>query len=318
MTSEQQLHVVIGAGPLGAATARALRKRGHQVRILSRSGRGMAPAGAELRAVDVYDTAALRTALGGAQAVYQCAAPAYEDWVKHFLPFQRAIVAGLADSEPTLIVAENLYMYGAVDGPIHRDLPYAATTRKGRVRAAAARELEQAHERGEIRYAAARGADFFGPGVRNSMLGERVFAAALAGKTAQAVGNIDLPHSYTYIEDFGEALAVLGEREEASGRAWHVPNAPARSTRAIIEGIFELLEQPARISSMGRLMMRIGGLFIPAARESVEMMYQFERPFIVDSNAYKAAFGDHSTPLDEALAATLDWYRSQAPQAATT
>lgn len=318
MTSEHQLHVVIGAGPLGAATARALLKRNQQVRMLSRSGRGIVPAGAELRAVDVYDTAELRAQLEGAAAVYQCAAPAYQDWVKQFLPFQRAIVAGLAANGPKLISAENLYMYGEVDGPIHRDLPYAAQTRKGRVRAAAARELEQAHARGEIRYAAARGSDFFGPGVRNSMLGDRVFAAALAGKTAQAVGDIDLPHSYTYIEDFGEALAVLGEREEALGRAWHVPNAPARSTREIIEAIFGLLEQPARVSSMGRMMMRIGGLFIPAAREAVEMMYQFERPFIVDSSAYTAAFGDHSTPLDEALAATLGWYRSAEPQAATT
>ncbi len=318
MTSEYQLHIVIGAGPLGAATARALLKRGHQVRMLSRSGRGMVPQGAELQAVDVYDSAALRTRIEGAASVYQCAAPAYQDWVKQFLPFQRAIVAGLSSDGPKLISAENLYMYGEVDGPIHRDLPYAAKTRKGKVRAAAARELEQAHERGEIRYAAARGADFFGPGVRNSMLGERVFAAALAGKTARAVGDIDLPHSYSYIEDFGEALAVLGEREEGLGQAWHVPNAPARSTRAIIEEIFGLLEQPARISSMGRMMMRIGGLFIPEAREAVEMMYQFERPFIVDSSAYTAAFGDHSTPLHEALAATLSWYRSQVSQAAIT
>jgi nucleoside-diphosphate-sugar epimerase len=317
MTSEPQLHVVIGAGPLGAATAHALLQRDRRVRMLSRSGRGSVPEGAELRAVDVYEQAALRAQLAGATAVYQCAAPAYQDWVKHFMPFQRAIVAGLTENGPKLIVAENLYMYGAVDGPIHRDRPYAAKTRKGQVRAAAARELEQAHARGEIRYAAARGSDFFGPGVRNSMLGERVFAAALAGKTAQAVGNIDLPHSYTYIADFGEALARLGEREEALGRAWHVPNAAARSTRAIIEDIFGLLEQPARISSMGRMMMRIGGLFIPTARESVEMMYQFERPFIVDSRAYIATFGDHSTPLNEALAATLAWYRNQGVQAAT-
>jgi len=30
---------------------------------------------------------------------------------------------------------------------------------------------------------------------------------------------------------------------------------------------------------MGRLMMAFGGLFIPAARESLEMMYEFEKTF---------------------------------------
>jgi hypothetical protein len=39
------------------------------------------------------------------------------------------------------------------------------------------------------------------------------------------------------------------------------------------------------------------------------MMYQFERPFIVDSSKFVKAFGDISTPYPEALRRTIAWYR---------
>ena len=56
--------------------------------------------------------------------------------------------------------------------------------------------------------------------------------------------------------------------------------------------------------------MRIGGLFIPAARELPEMLYEFEEDFVVDHSAYAAVFGDHATPLEVSLGETIDWFRS--------
>lgn len=200
-------------------------------------------------------------------------------------------------------------MYGKLDGPIHEALPYAATTRKGKVRAAMAAEAFAAHEKGRVRVAIGRASDFYGPFVLESALGERVFGPLLQGKTAQLVGDIDQSHSYTFIDDFGEALAILGERSEADGQAWHVPSAAARSTREVVTKAFELVGKPPKINVMGRLMMRIGGVFIPGARETVEMMYEFEKPFVVDDSKFKRAFGNISTPLEEGLEQTLAWYR---------
>jgi hypothetical protein len=37
------------------------------------------------------------------------------------------------------------------------------------------------------------------------------FVAALAGKNATVLGDPDQPHTYIYIPDIGEGLAVLGE-----------------------------------------------------------------------------------------------------------
>lgn len=304
-----ELHVIFGTGPLGQSVMRALLARGRQVRMVSRSGRAELPPGVELRTADVYDPQQARAAAAGAAVVYQCAQPGYTEWPALFPPLQTSILNAAAAAGAKLIVGDNLYMYGDVDGPIHEDLPCAALTRKGQVRARMAQEVLDAHREGRVLAAIARGSDFYGPGVLGSALGERVFIPILKGKTASAVGNIDLPHTYTFIDDFGEAMAVLGEQEVALGQAWHVPSPPTLTTRQLIEMIFAQVGRPPRISSMGRMMLRIGGLFIPEARESIEMMYAFEKPYIVDDSKYVQAFGSHATPHEEAIRCTLAWYR---------
>jgi nucleoside-diphosphate-sugar epimerase len=121
---------------------------------------------------------------------------------------------------------------------------------------------------------------------------------------------MDLPHTHTYLGDFGKALVLLGERDEADGQAWHVPNDRPEITQGELIRIFcEEANLEARISAMGRSMVRLGSLFIPAARESLEMLYEFEKPFVVDSSKFERAFGMQATPLREALRETAAWYR---------
>jgi nucleoside-diphosphate-sugar epimerase len=308
-----ELHVVFGTGPLGRWTAEALVKKGKVVRMVNRSGeRATLPAGAEVVAGNAYDPESVRQLVQGASAVYQCAQPGYTEWETMFPPLQAAIIEGVSGSGARLVIGENLYMYGDPGGkPIREDLPYQATTRKGRVRAQMAEAALEAHRTGRVPVAIGRASDFFGPGVLGSVTGERLFPTILAGKGGQGYGNVDLPHTYTYIEDFGNALAVLGERPEALGQAWHVSNPETVSTRRFIELACELAGYPPKVSSIGKTMLRIGGLFIPEAREMVEMAYEFEKPFVVDSSKFERTFGMQGTPLREALSATLRWYRGQ-------
>jgi nucleoside-diphosphate-sugar epimerase len=310
----QELHVVFGTGPLGQATARALLGRGHRVRMVNRSGRALPLAEVEVVAGDAYDPASVTALSAGAAAVYQCAQPAYHEWVSKFPPLQRSVIAGVAPTGAKLVVAENLYMYGRVSGPIGEGLPYSAHTRKGEVRARMAEEVQAAYRSGTLRTVSGRASDFYGPGVLESALGERVFAAALAGKPAAAVSRLDVLHSYTYIDDFGEALARLGEHDAALGQAWHVPNAAPLTQRELLTMLFEELELPLRVSVIGRVMLSLAGLFMPGAREMVEMLYEFEQPFVVDSSKYTQAFGDHATPIRAGLRQTIGWYRERAAE----
>jgi nucleoside-diphosphate-sugar epimerase len=207
---------------------------------------------------------------------------------------------------------ENLYMYGPTDGrPITEDLPYAPNTRKGRVRAMMSEELMEAHTSGRVRVAIGRASDFFGPRVLVSAAGEQVFGRAVEGKSARVAGDPDQPHTYTYVPDIGTGLVILGEREEALGQVWHLPSPETATTREFVEMIFEEVGKPARVQAAPKILLRAIGLFNPAIRETIEMLYEFEEPFVVDDSRFKQEFGDHATPLREAIGETVRWYRSK-------
>ncbi|MEM7735270.1 MAG: NAD-dependent epimerase/dehydratase family protein [Deinococcota bacterium] len=313
-------HVIFGTGPVGRAIMNELVNRGENVRMINRSGHMELNKAQQERVTvnkaNAYDVDAVRDVVHGAEVVYQAAQPSYSQWPEKFPPLQEAILEGTAVAGAKLVLADNLYMYGEVDGKIHEELPYAATTRKGMTRAQLAQTALDAHHEGKLQVTIGRASDFYGPYVRSSTLGERVFEPLLAGKTASVPGNPDLLHSYTFIDDFGKALVMLGTHESAYGQVWHVPNAPTRTTRDVIELAAAHLGKPAKLSGMGTFMMRVGGLFVPEARETVEMMYEFNKPFIVDSSKFVDAFGDISTSTEDGLRQTLAWYEQQLAVAA--
>ena len=298
-------HVVFGAGPLGRATADALVARGLDVALVSRSARGPDVPGARAVSADLADRTATRAAAFGAAALYFCAQPPYHRWTQEFPPLQTAVIDAARDSGARLIVAENLYCYGPVSEPMTEALPLRPNTRKGHVRAAMNEALMEAHGRGEVDVAVARGSDFFGPGVAGSAVGERLFGAIAAGRPAEVYGDPAQPHSYTFVRDFGEALAILGTDARSSGQVWHVPNAPAVSTEAFVRLAARLVGTAPRLRRVGVLPLRLFGLFVPPAREMIEMLYEFDRPFVVDHAKFAGTFGDISTPLESALSQTL-------------
>jgi hypothetical protein len=52
-------------------------------------------------------------------------------------------------------------------------------------------------------------------------------------------------------------------------------------------------------------------MFVPAAGEMIEMRYEFEQDWVVDHSAYAAVLGDHATPLDTSLVATVTSYQAR-------
>ena len=307
-------HIVLGTGAIGRAIAEELVRRGESVRMVNRSGKmEEVPAGVEIKAADLYDPTQVKAVTRGAKVVYQSAQPDYSKWPEKFPALQKSIIDGLSGSDVKLALVENLYMYGETNGkPMTEDMPHNAHTRKGRTRSEISNAAFAAHRAGKLRVTAGRGSDFFGPwGLPTAAMGERTFYPLLHGKAAGLVGNIDVPHTHTYIPDFGKALVILGERSEADGQAWHVPNDNPRVTqREMVKLIAAEMGIEPKMSAMSRTMMRIGGLFIPAAKEMVEMMYEFEQPFIVDSNKFENTFGMQATPMRDAIKATVAWYKS--------
>src|ERR671917_1963751 len=311
MTDNGELQVVFGTGPVGTSVMEALMQRGRcRVRMVNRSGRARVPEGVEVVGGDATHEAFAREVSQGASVVYFALNPPYNKWPELFPPLQAGVLEGAASAGAKLVAMENLYMYGPTDGrPLTEDLPYAANTRKGTVRARMSQELMEAHTGGRVRVAIGRASDFFGPRVLASAAGEQVFGRAVKGKSAQVVGDPDQPHTYTYAPDIGRGLVILGEREEALGRAWHLPSPETVTTREFVEMIFEEVGKPARIQAVPKIVLRAMGLFNPALHEMMEMLYEFEEPSVVDHSDFTRTFGDHATPLGEAVRETVRWYR---------
>lgn len=304
-------HVVLGAGPVARAVVSALTSRGIDAVVVSRSGTEIP--GARSVALDVRDSDALKTAASGASALYQASQPEYHRWPEEFPSLQDSVVRALRGSDTVLVAIENLYGYGHVRGPLVETLPLVATGRKGKVRADLWRTLEAENAAGRVKTTAGRASDFFGPHAAKSAVGDRFFGPLLAGKKAEMFGNPSALHSYTYVPDFGEALVRLALDDRSHGRAWHVPNAPAVSTQAFLERAAAVAGVEPRSVVRTKFQLRLAGLFIPPAKESIEMLYEFEEDFVVDHSAYAAVFGDHATPLDTSIAATVAWWRENPP-----
>jgi len=306
-------HVIFGTGAIGLAVLEALRRRGEIARLVNRSGHARVPDDIEVIAGDARDSAFTIAAAEGAQVIYQTLNPPYAEWTEQFPLLQAAVLAAAEAGGARLVSMENVYMYGRPNGrPLTEDRPYDAHTKKGQLRGRMARDLLAAHDAGRVQVAIGRASDYFGPrGGAQSNLGDRLFPAALAGKTASVLGDPDQPHTYTYIPDIGEGLAVLGEHPDAPGQVWHLPNDPdTRTTRQLVDVVYRQAGQPrGRVRAMPPLLLRALGVVNPGVRELVEMQYLFAEPFVVDSSKIANKLGVVATPIEQALAETLKGYR---------
>jgi nucleoside-diphosphate-sugar epimerase len=208
------------------------------------------------------------------------------------------------------IVGDNLYSYGDPNGqPITEAMPHNPHTRKGHVRAKMAEAVMAAHRSGRVWAAIGRASNYIGP--EYELLGDLVFYPALKGKTANLLGKLDAPHSFTYIPDFGKTLATLGTHEEALGQIWIAPSPPAVTQRELMDLLGQEIGLPVKVRAAGTTVLRLIGLFNPALRETVEMLYEWEKPFVVDSGKFERAFGINPTSLEQAIHETVNWFRTR-------
>jgi nucleoside-diphosphate-sugar epimerase len=306
-------HVIFGTGAIGLAVLDALRRRGETARLVNHSGQARVPDDVEVIGGDARDPAFTTTVADGAQVIYQTLNPPYAEWTAQFPLLQAGVLAAAEATGARLVSMENVYMYGRPAGrPLTEDRAYEAHTTKGQLRGRMARELLAAHVAGRVEVAIGRASDYFGPrGGAQSNLGDRVFPAALAGKTATVLGDPDQPHTYTYVPDIGEGLAVLGEHPDAPGQVWHLPNdADTRSTRQLVDIVYRRAGQRrGKLRRLPPVLLRAVGLVNPTMRELLEMQYQFEEPFVVDSSKITNKLGVEATPVEVALTDTLREYR---------
>jgi nucleoside-diphosphate-sugar epimerase len=301
--------VVVGAGPIGRSVAGLLAADGQGVDLVRRTGAGPDLPGVAVHRFDVRDDDRFAELARGAHAIVNCASPAYHRWPQEWPGLADALVRAAERSGAALVNLSNLYAYGPADEPLRPDRALAPTSPKAEARARAWTTLLDAHRSGRIRAVEIRASDFVGPGTQ-SHLGDRVVPAILAGRPAQVIGNPDAPHAWCYREDVARTLRAVAERDDAFGRAWH---APVTATRSLREATADLAEAAGlagvKIRAAPRWLLALLGLVDRDVRELRSVLYQFERPFLVDDAETRERLGVQPTPWRDVLEATVAAYR---------
>lgn len=311
MTHEQ--HVIFGTGPVGCWIAHTLHSMNLPTRAINRTGHrpALMPAEVVVVAANAADQDAAIAAAQGATVIYQALNPPYHRWQQEFPALQTAAIAAAKATGARYVSIDNLYMYDSTH-PITETSPIAPVSRKGKLRAQMANVVMAAHAQGDIQAAVLRSSDYYGPGVTGSALGEMVFGNLVLGKKAQIGGSATMPHSFAYVEDVGRAAALLSTRPEALGNVWITPHAPAVTQGEMVETACQILGIQPQMTVISPTMMRLAGIFIPEARASVEMMYEFTQPFEVRSDRMSEVFSLQPTAIQAGLERTISWYREQA------
>lgn len=302
-------HIVVGAGPVGSATARLLAERGEQVVVVTRSGSGPTGPAITLTAADASSSARMSEIASGAVAIYNCANPAYHRWPTDWPPIARALLNAAEHAGAVLATVSNLYGYGPVSGSITEDLPLSAQGPKGRARAQMWLDALAAHDAGRVRATEVRSSDYVTPGL-SSRLGDRVLPRLLAGKTVSVFKSADAAHTWTAIDDVARLLVIVAADERGWGRAWHTPSNAPRTQREVVGELCRTAGvDPVKVNEYPSALIRMLGLFNPLIRELDEVAYQFERPFVMDSTAAQTTFAQEPTPWPQILTSLVAAYR---------
>jgi nucleoside-diphosphate-sugar epimerase len=314
--------LVLGAGAVGQGTALELASAGHQVTVVSRSGRGPAREGVgdtgriEAVSADAADVERLTELATGASAIINALnPPKYTTWERDWPPLAAAALTAAERSGAGLVTVNNLYAYGLVDGPMTEQTPLRPHGRKGELRAKMWEDALAAHRAGRVRATELRASDYTGPGVgAQSLLNSMVISPAAKGRPVWLVmGGPDVPHTWTDVRDTARLAAVLATDDRSWGQAWHVPSAAPRTVREVVAEVAQLCGRaPKAVHGIPRSAVTALGAVVPLLKELRETRHQFERPFVLDATHTEQVFGLQATPWDVTLKETVEWLSATA------
>lgn len=294
---------------------RRLTRGGKPVRAVVRDAgraRQVLPESAEVTVGDATSIESVHAACQDAVTIYHCVNVPYRKWTAVMPSVTDNILAGACEAKASLVFPGNVYGYGPFQMiPATEEHPLAATSKKGQLRITMERKLMDAHKAGKVRVVIPRFPDYYGPNVTNKLVAP-IFEAVLAGKQAPWLGKLDVPHDLVYIEDAAAACVLLSTTDSAYGQVWHVPGAGPLTGRQFLEMAFKAAGTKPKVGVVGRGLLRFVGVFVPDAREMIELMYEFEETLVLDGSKFARAFPSFQyTPHEDGIRQTVEWFRQR-------
>jgi nucleoside-diphosphate-sugar epimerase len=305
------LHVILGSGgSIGTPLAAELVAQGERVRAVSRSARGAA--GCEAVQADLTDESQTAAAVDEGSIVYLLVGLRYDSrvWRDQWPRIMTAAVKACEAKHARLLFFDNVYMYGAVDGPMTEETPVRPSSDKGRIRAQIAGLLLEEMRSRRISALIARAADFYGPHAAASSVPYMLaLEPLLKGRRPRWLISTSTRHSYSYTIDCAKALLLLARDDGAFGQVWHLPTARPPITGEEFMGIAaRSLGSALRYSVLSRGMLRLAGLFNRQIYELSLMTYQNDRDYVFDSSKFEKRFQFAPTTYRQGIDETLRFF----------
>lgn len=302
------MYTILGAnGSIANALSNLLIENQQPVRLVSRNPQPKT--GATTMQADLLDATQTKAAVEGSSVVFLLAGLPYDHklWAVQWPQIMDNVIAACQAANAKLVFFDNVYMYGPVDGPMTENTPYRPASKKGKIRAAIATKLMDEVIAGRIVASIARCADFYGVGCdKTGILNILVTNNLAKGKSAQWMGGVNFVHSYTYVPDAAKSLLLIAQDELAWNQVWHLPTAnPAYTGKQYIEKVAQFTGAKPKYMVLNKFMLQLFGLFSKPMAELAEMIYQYDRPYIFNSDKFEQHFNFKPTSYDAGLKATL-------------
>lgn len=294
------MQTILGAGgAIGVELAKILPQYTDQVRLVSRNPKPVNSSDEIIKA-DLTNADDVNRAVKDSEIVYLIVGLQYQlkIWQQTWPVIMKNVIEACKSTQSKLVFFDNIYAYDGTNlNPITEDHPINPPSRKGIVRKEILKMFWNAIENKEIEGLVARAADFYGPSIKNvSVLIETVFNPLSEGKRANWLGKVDFKHSFTYTPDAARGTAILGNTPDAYGEVWHLPTAPDPLTgRQWIETVAEKLGSKPKFMAASKFVVKIIGLFNSQMKELVEMMYQYDRDYVFNSDKFNERFNFEPT-----------------------
>ncbi|MBK7009750.1 MAG: NAD-dependent epimerase/dehydratase family protein [Saprospiraceae bacterium] len=309
------MQTILGSGgAIGIPLAKELIKYTDQIRLVSRNPQKINETD-ELYAIDLSDFTKIDKAIAGSEVVYVVIGFEYKlsVWQEKWPLFMKAVINACKTHNAKLVFFDNVYIYDTSAIPhMIETSPLHAPSKKGEVRQQLHEMIMSEVEKNTLTALIARSADFYGPDNKSSALNMMVVDNFMKGKKAQAFGNINKIHTYTFTPDAAKATALLGNTADAFNQVWHVPTTKDKLTNLQwIQLIANEMKVEAKIQTIPVWMIKILGLFIPVMKEFPEMIYQYEQDYFFDSTKFENRFGLSATSPKDGIKILIDTIKIQ-------
>jgi nucleoside-diphosphate-sugar epimerase len=313
MTSERTALIIGATGGIGSEVATALIRRSWRVRALTRrsadvTGQASGRPGIEWIRGDAMVAADVAAAAQGSQLIFHGAnPPRYENWAGLAVPMLESSIAAAKTSGARIVFPGTVYNFGPDAFPLVSERsPQRPVTRKGQIRVDMERRLE-AVARAGVRTLIVRAGDYFGPHAGNSWFSQGLIRSGRPVASIAYPGPHSVGHSWAYLPDVAETIALLIERDLADFEVFHFQGHWFEHGIQIAEAIRRVVGNPGLpIRSFPWWAVYAASPFVTMFREMIEMRYLWREPLRLDNAKLNAFLGSEPhTPTDQAIATTL-------------